>query len=505
MSSAPLRVLHLEDVEHDAELVEAALEEGGIRCEIVRAETENEFTEALEHPFDLIIADYSLPSFDGMRALELARKRRPDVPFLFVTGALKDDSAVESLRRGATDFIVKERLSRLTPAVQRALREFDERRESARVQADNARLYRQLENAVRAREDMLAVVSHDLRNPLGTIMASAALLRCGTPPERVSDLIEKIARSANRMDRLIGDLLDLARIDGSTLTLERRPLDVADVIRESTELYAEVAEKKSITLVATPSSTLIANGDRERVVQILSNIIGNALKFTPAGGRVTISAERDGDMVRISTTDTGRGIPKEHVAHIFDRYWRAGHDRSSVGLGLSIVKGLVEAQGGEVSASSEEGRGATVSFTLPSSSAKPEAKAPARPVVLVVDDDADIRQTIAETLTNAGYETLTAVDGAEALERLRSASAQLIILDLMMPRMDGIEFRLRQREDPALAAIPTVLVTAFDPPRDGLIPLEPAACVRKPVDIDALLDLVRRFVDGQSEDVAQTH
>lgn len=395
MIFAPLRVLHLEDVDSDAELVQATLAEGGFRCEIVRAETESEFVQALEEPFDLIIADYSLPSFDGMRALELALQRRPDVPFLFVTGALEDDTAIESLRRGATDFIVKERLARLTPAVQRALREFEERRASARVQAENARLYRQLENAVQAREDMLAVVSHDLRNPLGTIMTSAALLRRGAPPERVADLVAMIARSANRMNLLIADLLDLARIDGNTLTLEPGPVDVADVVRECIEQHAEIAERKSLTLTVALTSDLTANGDRERVVQILSNVIGNALKFTPIGGTVTVSAKRDGDMVRISTTDTGRGIPKEHLAHVFDRYWHAGQDKSSVGLGLSIVKGLVEAQGGQVLVESEEGRGATVSFTLPSSSAKPEATTSSRPVVLVVDDDPDIRTATA--------------------------------------------------------------------------------------------------------------
>lgn len=126
-------------------------------------------------------------------------------------------------------------------------------------------------------------------------------------------------------------------------------------------------------------------------------------------------------------------------------------------------------------------------------------------MVLVVDDDADVRHTIAELLTNAGYDALTAVDGAEALERLRSASAQLIILDLMMPRMDGIEFRLRQRQDPTLAAIPTVLITAHEPPRDGVIPLEPAACVRKPFDVGTLLAVVRRFVGDQPATGRRTH
>jgi signal transduction histidine kinase len=504
MSERLLRVLHLEDVEEDAELVKAVLEDSGFRCDVVRVETEADFEAALGRDLDIILADYSLPSFDGLRALELARQRRPDLPFLFVTGALKDDSAVETLRRGATDFIVKERLARLAPAVDRALREFEVRARSARAQEEVTRLNARLQDAVRARDEMLAIVSHDLRNPLGTIMMSAAALLAGGSREGVVALADRISRSAVRMNVLIGDLLDLAHIDAGTLSLQPHPFDVGDAIRESIDLHAELASKKSLRLRAdSVAPDLTAHGDRERVLQVLSNLIGNAIKFTPAGGEISVSAARDGQFIVISTTDTGPGIPREDVEHIFDRYWRARRsDRQSLGLGLSIVKGLVEAQGGRVSVASEPGRGAAVSFTLPVAAVEATAS-PVRPIVLIVDDDPDIRHTLSEALTDAGYRVGTAGDGAEALDLLRSHSPELIILDLMMPRMDGIEFRARQLDDPRLARIPTLVITAFDPLRERIVPMEPDACIRKPVQVGELLGLVRRMVEERGASAAQ--
>ncbi len=503
MTGRRIHVVHLEDVPEDAELVQAMMEDSGVDCEIVRVDTEPAFVAALAGRVDLILADYSLPSFDGLGALEVARALRPDVPFVFVTGALKDDSAIEALRRGAADFIVKQRLTRLVPAVHRALREAEERVATVRAQAENARLYIELKAAVRARDEMLAIVSHDLRNPLSSIVASAALLGLGQSKERVIALAEKVSRAASRMGRLIDDLLDLARIDAGTLEIAARPFDVGETLRECVEQHTELAGQKEIEVHAEAPPGLTGHGDRDRILQVLANLISNALRFTPTGGRITVTGRRNGDQVVIEIADTGPGIPPEQLDHVFDKYWRAHRaDRSSMGLGLSIVKGLVEAHGGRVSVTSAPGRGACFAFTLPTSLAAVEATSRVRPLVLVVDDDPDIREALAETLTGLGYRVVCAGDGLEALERLRSHGAELIILDLMMPRMDGIEFRMRQREDPTLAQIPTVVITAFDPLQERIVPLEPQACIRKPLHVGELVSVIRRLVRPQQGDAS---
>ncbi len=630
-----ITVLHLEDVAQDAELVAATLEQGGIACEIVRADAEPAFVAALDRDrLDLILADYSLPSFDGIRALDLARARRPEVPFIFVTGALKDDSAVEALRRGATDFVVKQRLFRLPPVVERALREAEERKQRVRaeeslaflleasavlassldvgatvanltrlavpaladlcsvdlvgadadaeaatevqvhdevasrqlaatltdperrsavtrlaprsamtvplrardrtigtlklfstaprrfdprdvatarsladragVAIDNARLCHELRESVQARHDVLAIVSHDLRNPLSHIVASTAVLLEDSQvlSQRFKRWIEGISRSADRMTHLIEDLLDLARIESGTLKLVSAPRDARELIDESVERQTATAGERHVRLVGDVDEEIAVLCDEDRLLQILANLIGNALKFTPAGGQVEVRARRQGDQVRFEVEDSGQGIPAEELPHVFDRYWHTeGH--SGVGLGLSIVKRLVEAHGGQIMVESQLGKGTTFRFTLP---AALEAEAPSEPAiaasspaprrVLVVDDDDDIRDAIKDLLQDDGYQVESARNGVEALEHLRARSARpsVILLDVMMPIMDGVAFRAAQERDPELRDIPVVIFSAHRDVARLADRLHVAAHLEKPLTARSLLDVVARVV-----------
>jgi PAS domain S-box-containing protein len=250
-----------------------------------------------------------------------------------------------------------------------------ERRE---VALENARLYEaeraaraEAEKASRTREDLLAIVSHDLRNPLGTIVTCASWLeglgRANELPTKVRSQVEIIRRAARRMDRLIGDLLDLASIDAGRLLIEGQAYDASELVRECVELLGALADRKGVRLEAPPTSDPLAViCDRDRVLQILSNLVGNAIKFTPEGGRISVDLQRIDDEARISVSDTGRGISEEQLPHIFERYWQADRKhRMSVGLGLAIAKGLVEAHRGRLSVTSSVGRGSTFTFTLP--------------------------------------------------------------------------------------------------------------------------------------------
>lgn len=241
----------------------------------------------------------------------------------------------------------------------------------AAIAIDNARLYRDARAATNARDEMLAIVSHDLRNPLHTIGMSAQLMLDALPDDASPPSLRKqagiIRRSAQRANRLIADLLDVRRIETGRLAIECAPVDVRVLLDDVEEMFAAEAEERHVALlheIESPSTSVLA--DRERVLQLFTNLVGNALKFTPAGGTVTVSAQLVEAGVRFRVRDTGPGIPAEQLPHLFDRYWQARrNDRRGVGLGLAIAKGIAEAHGGALTARSEVGRGTEFSFTLP--------------------------------------------------------------------------------------------------------------------------------------------
>jgi PAS domain S-box-containing protein len=227
----------------------------------------------------------------------------------------------------------------------------------------------QAEAASRMRDDLMAIVSHDLRNPLSAISVSAELLRSFIPPEvatRAHKPLATITRSAERMKRLIADLLDVASIDGGMLAVNKVELDTLELTHEACEMMLPVATDKSLRLRHENIPRVKIRADHERVLQVFSNLIGNAIKFTQEGGAITVSASIDPHWVQFAVEDTGRGVSAEQLVRLFDRYWQAKQDgRLGIGLGLSIAKGIVEAHGGKIWAESELGKGTVFRFTLP--------------------------------------------------------------------------------------------------------------------------------------------
>jgi PAS domain S-box-containing protein len=234
------------------------------------------------------------------------------------------------------------------------------------------------EAASRTREDLMAVVSHDLRNPLSAIATAATLLRRNSDADatgRSTKQVELILRSADRMARLISDLLDISSIDAGRLAVEPVPHSAASLLHEAADLFQLLATERSIRIsTEVASGALGVSADRERVLQVLSNLLGNALKFTPPGGSIQLRAQPDGSAVRLSVIDTGPGVPAEQLPHVFDRYWQAKRNgRLGIGLGLSIAKGIVEAHGGRIWAESVAGAGSSFHFTLAAADTTPVA------------------------------------------------------------------------------------------------------------------------------------
>lgn len=247
---------------------------------------------------------------------------------------------------------------------------FAELARRASLAIDNARLYLESQQAVRAREEVLAIVSHDLRNPLNAVTLGASLLKLSeTLSAEDREQVETIEVSARRMARLIEDLLDVTRLEGGKrLPIEPAAVEPAELLREAEGIFRAQAAVGSVTIGYDIDDTLPAVfADRHRVMQIMTNLIGNSMKFTPPGGRIDVRARPvEGDEVLFSISDTGPGIPKEHLLDIFSPYWQAKRaERLGAGLGLPIAKGIVEAHGGRIWVASEPGRGTDFYFTLP--------------------------------------------------------------------------------------------------------------------------------------------
>ncbi|MEZ0230944.1 MAG: ATP-binding protein [Planctomycetota bacterium] len=250
---------------------------------------------------------------------------------------------------------------------------------------DNAFLYQGARDAVGARDEVLSIVSHDLRNPLAAIHAGVSLMlrRVGATDagsvETQRRSLELVQKTARRMNRLIDDLLDAARADAKQLSLSCDPVDVERLVRDAVDAELPLAAPKKIAFKVTiQRGPPAVSGDRDRLHQVLANLLGNAIKFTPEGGKIEVSARVLDDAVCCSIADNGPGIPAADMKRIFDRFWQARRHAAmglGVGLGLAIAKGIVEAHGGRIWATSEPGRGATLSFTIPTPAAPANRRA----------------------------------------------------------------------------------------------------------------------------------
>ncbi|HUS31398.1 MAG TPA: HAMP domain-containing sensor histidine kinase [Kofleriaceae bacterium] len=273
------------------------------------------------------------------------------------------DAAVDEARRGA-DTVARdehnERLVALARLLATERQDTDLKLELERLHADAQ---------VTTREDFMAIVSHDLRSLLGGIALTAELLKTaesgGDPFVKVKDYAGRIQRFCARMNRLVADLMDVASIEAGKLSLVRKRREVALLLRDATEAFERTAASQGITLTTSCSAPGPIDVDHERIFQVLTNLVGNALKFTPAGGRISIAIDRSEDLIRFTVSDTGEGIPAGILGKIFDRFVQVvENDRRGLGLGLFIAKSIVEAHGGKLWVESTPGKGSTFYFTV---------------------------------------------------------------------------------------------------------------------------------------------
>ena len=355
----------------------------------------------------------------------------------------------------------------------------------------------QAEQANRLKDEFLAVVSHELRSPLNAITGWASLMRTGRlDKEQSARAVETILRNAQSQNQLIGDLLDVSRIISGRLRLNIKPFQFSSVLEAALQVVRPAADAKSIRLESflDPATGPVA-GDPDRMQQVFWNLLSNAVKFTPKGGRIQIRSQQVNSHVEVTVTDNGKGIDRNLLPLIFERFRQGdsstAREHGGLGLGLAIVRHLIELHGGVVTARSEgEGKGAEFVVEIPISIAAESAKleeqgqdgraASASSVagmpsleglrILVVDDDADAREVVSAILSQAGAEVATASSAPQAIDLVDRWVPNVLISDIGMPQEDGYQLirKLRARLSDKSARIPAIALTAFARPQDRL-------------------------------------
>jgi signal transduction histidine kinase/CheY-like chemotaxis protein len=359
----------------------------------------------------------------------------------------------------------------------------------------------QLQHAIRSRDDVLSVVAHDLQNPINVISIAASILL-----QRLSDSgsrrpLERIMRGVQRADRMIRDLLEVNSIEAGRFTIQPGRVEPIDLILAALESQQSLAADASV-IIGTDLSPHLPRieADEERLLEVLENLIGNAIKFTNAGGSITVGAAQREHDILISVTDTGAGISPDQLPHIFDRFWQAKKaHRRGTGLGLTICKAIVEAHGGEIWATSALGAGTSVFFTIPAQPA-PSAvlEVPEVANILLVDDRPENLFALQTILERPDYRIVTATSGEEALRIALRESFAVALVDVAMPGMSGLEVATHLKELERSRDIPIIFITAFgDDPEQihRAYSAGGADYLVKPLDIEIVRKKVAVFVD----------
>jgi signal transduction histidine kinase len=362
----PLRVLVVEDNEDDALLVALELRRGGWDPELLRVQTADELRAALtQRAWDVVISDYAMPRFNGLEALRLVQEAGGgEIPFLLVSGTIGEESAVEALKVGAGDFIMKQNLTRLVPAVEREMRDAQVRRE--RRETTEA-----LRQAVAARDQFLSIASHELKTPLTSLQLQLqSLMRlmggAADRDERIATKLRTVTRSTERLSELVNRLLDVSRITAGTLEIVREEMDLAELVREVAGRFGEALREAGSEVALELPAAVRGRWDRMRVDTIVTNLLSNAIKYGE-GKPIQVGLSAGDGLVRLWVQDQGIGIAPADQARIFDRFERAVPERhyGGFGVGLWVARLVAEAHGGAVHVESTPGRGSRFVLELP--------------------------------------------------------------------------------------------------------------------------------------------
>jgi len=514
-----LRILHLEDDSNDAALVQTVLAAGGIACVTTQVQTRKDFLAALEHgEVDLILSDCSLPTFDGLSAAEMVREQWPDIPFIFVSGTLGEERAVESLKKGATDYVLKDRLARLVPAVTRAMEEVKERVERRKVEAQFIEAQK-----MEVVGQLAGGVAHDFNNILAVIMGYGDLLKEQLSSQKqLQEYAEEILQASERATALTQQLLLFSRKQ----TVHAVVLDLNVEVQQLHKMLRRLLNQNVELDFALANPLGRTKADPGQVGQVLMNLVVNARDAMPNGGQITVRTGNitidansvadhpgaaPGDYVMLSVSDTGTGITDEVRAHMFEPFFTTKPLGKGTGLGLATCQTIAQQSGGHIGVSSAMGKGTTFTVYFPrveqqlDVAVKPAQNAPlprGTETLLVVEDEPSVRNLARSILETQGYEVLQAANGEDALAVARAQTGKaihLIITDVMMPLMGGeIMAKSLQSTHPEIKILFTSGYTDDTVAHHGL--LEPGvAFLPKPYTPTTLARKVRAMLDNKTD------
>lgn len=554
----PIRVLIIEDNDNDAKLEIEELRRGGYDILFEQIETRKALIEALKiKTWDFIISDYSMIQFNGLEALAELNETGMDIPFILISGTVGEETAVEIMKAGARDYIMKDNLSRLIPAFDRELREAEVRRQKRKADEDlktsiqdlkkqnaeyqllnleylqqNDELTESIDQIKKMNTELiiaknraeesdllkttfLANMSHEIRTPLNGILGFSGLLR---DPDLTKDKTEKyieiIESSGQQLLTIIDDILDISKIEAGQMLIYTEPTDISELLQEIHQQFVIEAELKNLRFILNPENInepIVINTDGNRLRQVFSNLIINAIKFT-SEGIIEFGLALKNNFIEFYVKDTGIGIAPDDQTIIFRPFSKVAKASNRIyggnGLGLSISKALIEKLGGTITLKSELNKGSTFKFTIPYAKnigtdplarTRTESDSPLireEKTILIAEDEIFNYYYIEELLEPMKIKTLHAWNGKEAVEMAKKRSdISLVLMDILMPEMDGITATKLIKE--IRPQLPVVAQTAYGSREDRENAHKSGFdfYLSKPIARDLLVEVIDKYFD----------
>jgi signal transduction histidine kinase len=480
-SSEPHTVLLIEDNDADARLVREMLRESP--CRRFRLECADRLSTGLERladgGVDVVLLDLSLPESQGLDSFLRIHERFPDVPVVVLTGSKDEEMGNKAVQSGAQDYLIKGQVD--SPVLGRALRYALER---GRIEKELRRRAEQLAEMDRRKDEFLATLAHELRNPLAPIGNSLHILRLsggGPPAERVLEMME---RQVAHLVRLVDDLMEISRITRGKIDLRKDCVALSSVLNSAVETSRPLIESaRHQLIVSLPDEPVMLQADPIRLCQVVANLLNNAAKYTEEGGQIRLTARREGSEAVVSVRDSGLGIPIDMLPRIFDMFAQVDRtlkrSQGGLGIGLTLARTLMEMHGGRIEAHSGGlGQGSEFILRIPlaqddiSTTVDQQTQNGRKHAqlhqqrVLVVDDNRDAADSLCLLLKFLGAAACVVYDGPSALKALRLYRPSMVFLDIGMPGMDGYEVARHMRQSTEQNGVKLIAMTGWGQEED---------------------------------------